>query len=137
MNPYKFFRLIIFSRRRSADNGGFALPMAIMVGLVLTVIGIVMMQRSMFQQNDSTSKAATDQAQNAAEAGITKIINLMNTPANRFISALPDCQNWNAGSNTCTDTGSTPSWHNLPNLGSWTITTPGAAVSRQQPPPPI
>ncbi|MBE9241351.1 pilus assembly PilX family protein [Synechocystis salina] len=127
MNPHKFFRFIILSYRRPADNGGFALPMAIMVGLVLTIIGVVIMQRSMFQQNNSTSKAATDQAQNAAEAGITKLINLMNTPANRFIAALPDCQNWNSGSSTCSDTDSTPSWHNLPNLGSWTITTPGAA----------
>lgn len=89
MNPQKFFRLIVLCHRRSADNAGFALPMAIMVGLVLTVIGIVIMQRSMFQQNDSTSKAATDQAQNAAETGIAKIQDLLTK--NRYAAEMPDC----------------------------------------------
>lgn len=134
MNPYEFFRLVLLSRnfrRYQQNNGGFALPMVIMVGLVVTILGVVIMQTSLFQQNDSTSKAATSKAQNAAEAGITKLVNLMNTPANRFIAALPDCQNWDSSSSNCTDSGSTPSWHNLSNLGSWTITTPGAAC---QPP---
>ncbi|QHV00750.1 pilus assembly PilX family protein [Synechocystis sp. CACIAM 05] len=120
MNPYKFFRLIIFSRRRSADNGGFALPMAIMVGLVLTVIGIVMMQRSMFQQNDSSSKAATDKAQNAAEAGVTRIVNLLNEPRRRFLATLPACVNpsLRTAGQACSDvsTGTdtvVPNWQNL------------------------
>jgi Tfp pilus assembly protein PilX len=123
MNPYSFFRLIILSRnsrRYSSDNGGFALPMVIMVGLVLTVIGIVIMQRSLFQQNDSTSKAATDKAQNAAEAGVVRITNLLNDPQRRFLATLPACVSprlrtaGQACSDVSTGTGTVvPNWQNL------------------------
>ncbi|AIE73048.1 MULTISPECIES: hypothetical protein [unclassified Synechocystis] len=123
MNPYKFFHLIIISQnrqRRSLGNDGFVMPMVIMVGLVLTVIGIVILQRSMFQQNDSTNKAATSQAQNAAEAGVARITNLLNEPQRRFLATLPACRDLplRTAGQTCSDvstgTGTVvPNWQNL------------------------
>ena len=134
MNPIHFFRLLFAYRghHRHSQNSGFVMPMVILIGLTLTLVGFAMMQRASSQKNDVTSKEATAKALNAAEAGVTQVMNLMNTPENRFIAALPDCTDapTTAGA-TCGDTGTTPSWSNLGNLGTWTIVTPGAAC---QPP---
>ena len=134
MNPLSYLRLLLAYRghHRSSQNSGFVMPLVILIGLTLTIVGFAMMQRASSQKNDATSKEATAKALSVAEAGVTQVMNLINTSENRFIAALPDCTDppGTAGA-TCSDTGSTPSWSNLSNLDSWTIITPGAAC---QPP---
>lgn len=127
MNPLTHLRLLLAHRghRRYSENAGFVMPLVILIGITLTVVGFAMMQRASSQKNDSTSKEATAKALSAAEAGVTRITNLLNDPDTRFLATLPACVNepLRQAGESCTDPSDpdtnpgnvTPNWQNLSN----------------------
>jgi len=108
-----------FSRNRpptslslQVRDRGFALPLAVGMGLIMILVGMTMVVRS---QNDSVTASAQKSnsgALGAAETGITRYQALINN--NRVIATYPACGNeaWTS-SGTCGNTGPSPvSWGN-------------------------
>lgn len=56
-------------------NGGFALPMVVMGGLVITVVGATIVLRGMKDNVDVISRQSQDSAEAVAEAGISRVLN--------------------------------------------------------------
>jgi len=123
MNPLHFFRLCLAYRwhHRHSRNSGFVMPMVILIGLILTLVGFAMMQRASSQKNDATSKETTAKALSVAEAGIARITNLLNAPSRRFLATLPACNDpfdSRQPGQACNDASSgsnivVPNWQNL------------------------
>jgi len=131
MNPLHFFRLVFAYRghhRDSTQNSGFVMPLVILVGLTLTVVGFAMMQRASSQKNDATSKEATAKALSVAEAGVTRVTDMLNAPARRFIATLPACNDppLRQAGQACNDASSganvVPNWSNIEptQMQNWT-----------------
>jgi Tfp pilus assembly protein PilX len=79
MNPHCFLRLLFSNRHQSDQNTGFVMPLVIMTGLILTIIGFAMMQRASTQKIDASNQVATAQALGIAEAGVARVMNLPST----------------------------------------------------------
>ncbi|MGB8699611.1 MAG: hypothetical protein WCD18_09370, partial [Thermosynechococcaceae cyanobacterium] len=89
---------------------GFALPIAMGVGLTLLLIGASMIVRSQSDSVAAVTQKTTARAQNAAESGIGRFQSLM--ASYRPIAVYPACNTWSGSS--CGDSGSSYSWKNLP-----------------------
>ncbi len=103
---------------RNSNEKGFALPIAMGVGLVIVLLGAVMMARSQTDRVTSSTQKATTQGLSAAETGVARYQDLVNKY--RAIS-------------TYNNTG-TVSWTNpssIPNISSCGSTTEATAVSAQ------
>jgi len=61
--------------KRKSNEGGFALPMVVMCGLVITVVGGTLLLKSMNMKNDSESAAQKSNSMALAEAGIARGLN--------------------------------------------------------------
>jgi Tfp pilus assembly protein PilX len=108
-------RLILMHR---SPEKGFALPIAMGVGLVIVLLGAVMMARSQTDRVTASTQKATTQGLSAAETGVARYQDLINKY--RAIA-------------TYNNTG-TISWTNassIPNISSCGSTTEASTVSAQ------
>ena len=113
---------------------GFVMPIVVMVGLVLTVLGFSMIQLSSDQKQQVVSKNLTNQTGSVAEAGVTRVMDLMNEIDNRFIATLPDCNNFNTATDTCSDAADVPNWNNLDDTSVWSFAAGEQEVCQAIPP---
>lgn len=67
------FVLNFLTAGRKKDSAGFALPLVIMGGLVITVAAAAIVMKGMNDQNQVTAQAAKSTADQAAEAGLTQV----------------------------------------------------------------
>ena len=74
---FKFFLINYLSRSRVSRNSGFALPMAIMVGLCIIVVGMAVVIQAQGNQSKVVSQQANAVANAAAEAGLTRVMNFI------------------------------------------------------------
>jgi Tfp pilus assembly protein PilX len=95
-------------------QAGFALPIAIGMGLVLVVIGIAMILRSQNDRIVATAQKTTARSLSAAETGIGRFQTLFSQY--RSIGRYPACSSWSG--DVCGDAGTTKSWATA---GSWPI----------------
>ena len=103
---------------RNSHEKGFALPIAMGVGLVIVLLGAVMMARSQTDRITSSTQKATNQGLSAAETGVARYQDLVNKY--RAIATY---------NNTGTVSWATPS--SIPNISSCGSTTEATAVSTQ------
>ncbi len=97
--------LRLIGMRSPKTDSGFILPVAIGVGLVMILLGIIIINRSMQNRFTAIAQKQTSQSQAAAEAGIAQLQSLFNRypPLATYSST-----NWNTLSdadltpNTCT-----------------------------------
>lgn len=75
------------NQKKPNRNKGFALPMAMMVGLVAVVVGATMVIRAQGGQSEVVSQAAKSTSLAAAETGLTRVQNMMNNV--KFVSLYP------------------------------------------------
>jgi hypothetical protein len=73
----KLFFLANLSRQKIGSDRGFALPMALMVGLVILVVGVTMIIRAQGDQSKVISQKAKAVADAAAETGLTRLQNMI------------------------------------------------------------
>jgi hypothetical protein len=91
--------------RSPKTDSGFILPVAIGVGLVMILLGIIIINRSMQNRFTAIAQKQTSQSQAAAEAGIAQLQSLFNRYPSLAIHSSTD---WNTLSdadlapNTCT-----------------------------------
>jgi hypothetical protein len=74
----KLFFLANLSRQKIGSDRGFALPMALMVGMVILVVGVTMIIRAQSDQSKVISQVQTSQADAIAEAGATRYMDFLN-----------------------------------------------------------
>jgi hypothetical protein len=91
--------------RRS--DSGFALPIALGVGLFLIIVAASVILRSQQQQVDAIAQKQTASSLSAAEVGVSRIQNLLTRY--RAASLYPACAN--SSGSTC-DAGAAPTWNN-------------------------
>jgi Tfp pilus assembly protein PilX len=97
-----------------SNQKGFALPIAMGMGLFLLLIATIMMFKSQSDRVSAASQKATTQSLSAAETGVTRYQYLINN--NRAIAPYPDCAGTRNSSGTCPDSGSTKSWANATSI---------------------
>ncbi|MEB3311326.1 MAG: hypothetical protein VKJ02_13955 [Snowella sp.] len=111
MNPIIY---LLFKSRRPLSNRdtslsnsdrGFMLPLALMIGLVLIVASLGMIASSQSGQRDTSSQKTTAEGLSAAEAGVTRILDLVNQ--NKYVAEIPDCVGTRDASGRCLDDGGT------------------------------
>lgn len=102
---------IEYSLKCRKGQAGFALPVAIGMGLIILLVGLTMLLRSQDSQVSAIAQKDTAKSLNAAETGVNEIRALINQ--HRAIAKYPACVNRDT-SGSCLDTGSTESWF-LPN----------------------
>ncbi len=73
--------------KRRASEQGFALPIALGMGLVMVLVGTTMVLRSQDDQVTASAQKATNRGLSAAETGITQYQSLINR--NRIIAMYP------------------------------------------------
>jgi Tfp pilus assembly protein PilX len=106
--------------KRYRSQEGFALPIALGVGLTLLLISISMIARSQSDNVAASSQKANARGLSAAETGVSRIQELINQY--RPIASYPACSAWSTSNNSCSDTSSSAtSWKNptsIPNLNT-------------------
>lgn len=100
--------------KSSYGEQGFALPIAVGVGLLMLMVGATMIVRSQADVNTANAQKATARGLSAAEIGIARYQSiLVQTPE---ISLYPDCAGVDrtnlAAGTACTDGTTTQSWYN-------------------------
>lgn len=70
-------------------ESGFAMVIAVSLGLIMILVGLTMTMRSQGDQITASQQKATDQALAAAEKGVAYYQQFIN--ANRMLSTYPDC----------------------------------------------
>jgi hypothetical protein len=83
MNTRFFLNFLTAPKR----NAGFAMPMVIMAGLVITVAAAAIAMKGMNDQNQVTSKAMKQQSEAIAEAGVTQVQNFL--LGSKFMALYP------------------------------------------------
>jgi hypothetical protein len=104
--------------KRSPSDQGFALPLAMGMGLIMLLTGITMIARSQNDRIAASAQSATGGALGAAETGITRYQALIDS--NRVIAEYPACKSlsWdNPSTINCDNTGSDPkTWKNAASI---------------------
>jgi Tfp pilus assembly protein PilX len=103
--------LRLIGMRSPKTDSGFILPVAIGVGLVMILLGIIIINRSMQNRFTAIAQKQTSQSQAAAEAGIAQLQSLFNRypPLAAYCSSkIPTCtttnpKDWQSLSNTDLD----------------------------------
>ncbi|KAI9135007.1 hypothetical protein ON05_018290 [Acaryochloris sp. CCMEE 5410] len=105
-------------------QAGFALPVAIGMGLIILLVGLTMLLRSQDSQVSAIAQKDTAKSLNAAETGVNEIRALINQ--HRAIANYPACTTdlntppTRNADGTCSDSGSSiESWalpNNIPNI---------------------
>jgi len=113
---FRFLLINYLSRSKLSRNSGFALPMAIMVGLCIIVVGMAVVIQAQGNKSKVTSQVTTSQANAIAEAGVAQYMNFLNQ--NRALLTYPDCDGTrDASTGACPDTGTaTKSWSLVSNV---------------------
>lgn len=106
---------IEYSLRCRKGQAGFALPVAIGMGLIILLVGLTMLLRSQDSQVSAIAQKDTAKSLNAAETGVNEIRALINQ--HRAIAVYPACENRDS-SGTCLDSNPTPSWRLPDNITS-------------------
>ena len=83
------FKFALILHLNSDRHQGFALPMAMMVGMVMLVVGITMIVRSQGDQSKAVAQQAKSASIAAAETGLTRVQSMMNDSSVRFIALYP------------------------------------------------
>lgn len=98
-----------------SSEEGFAIPIALGMGLIMILLATTAIVRSQSGRVASINKKSTAQSLAAAEAGIARIQDFLNS--NRAAASYPACVAWNSSGTgaACTDTGTTASWGNAAN----------------------
>ncbi|MEB3120853.1 MAG: hypothetical protein VKL41_06480 [Snowella sp.] len=81
---FKFFLINCLSRYRFSRDSGFALPMAIMVGGCIMIVGLAVVIQAQGNQSKVVSQKANAVANAAAESGLTNVQNFLNN--NSFLA---------------------------------------------------
>ena len=76
---FKFLLINYLGRYKLARNSGFALPMAIMVGACIIIVGLAVVIQAQGNKSKVTSQVTTSQADALAEAGATRYIDFLNS----------------------------------------------------------
>lgn len=103
-----------FALIRRYSEQGFAMPVAIGLGLIMLLIGATMIVRSQGDQVTALAQKATNQGLSAAETGVARYQSLINN--NRIIATYKDCEGTRSALGVCPDTGTTKSWTNATNI---------------------
>jgi Tfp pilus assembly protein PilX len=125
MNTHSLNHKLKTALTRRTREQGFAMPVALGLGLVMALVGITVIVRSQGDRVASSAQKATAGGLSAAETGIARYQSLIN--ANRPIAMYPACNSWSSGS-SCNDTGAVTSWGNavsIPAYGSTCTTSSG------------
>jgi hypothetical protein len=105
---------------RFKNQQGFALPIAMGVGVVLLLIGVSMIVRSQADSTTATTQKSTARGLSAAETGIGRIQEQINNA--RPIAKYSACISWSTTDTSCSDTtASAASWKNpatIPNVST-------------------
>ncbi|MBJ7898930.1 MAG: hypothetical protein GC158_03165 [Cyanobacteria bacterium RI_101] len=110
--------------------GGFVLPLVMMVGLVIAIVGVVMLQQSRSDQIGALNQQFAAKSLSMAEVGVTRLQDLLNK--NRYLAMFPDCVSGRNSSGVCQDSsaGAQKSWANVTNIPLLTVC--GAAGNPSQ-----
>lgn len=103
------------SNRRPSSDEGFVLPIVLGFGFLLLIIGLTIVLKSQGDQTIASSQKASANSEAAAELGITRFQNLINS--NRVIANYPACVTWSTDG-SCADT-SAKSWKTASNSALW------------------
>lgn len=109
---------IVYSLKYRKGQAGFALPVAIGMGLIILLVGLTMLLRSQDSQVSAIAQKDTAKSLNAAETGVNEIRALINQ--HREIALRNGCNSRDTSGN-CLDTGTDESWflpNNIPNFAS-------------------
>jgi hypothetical protein len=101
------------------DDAGFALPIALGVGLFLIIVAASIILRSQQQQVNAIAQKQTASSLSAAEVGVSRIQNLLTRY--RAASLYPSCS---APSGETCDAGATPAWKNASAIPGLSTTCP-------------
>lgn len=116
--------------KNSSSEQGFAIPIAVGMGLVMLLIGTTMIVRSQGDEVTALTQKATNRGLSAAETGITRYQALINS--NRVIATYKDCEGIRPTSGVskgvCPDTGTTISWANAPSIPGITSCSGGGSA---------
>jgi hypothetical protein len=89
------FVLNFLTAGRKKHSAGFALPLVIMGGLVITVAAAAIVMKGMNDQNQVTAQKAKNSSREASETGIERIkATMVSSPAARYM-ALYNSSQWN------------------------------------------
>ena len=100
-------------KNRSSEQG-FAIPIAVGMGLIMILVGTTMIVRSQGDEVTALTQKATNRGLSAAETGISRYQSLIYK--NRVIATYKDCDGARNSSGVCPDTGTTKSWANAAQL---------------------
>jgi hypothetical protein len=108
----KLFFLANLSRQKIGSDRGFALPMALMVGMVILVVGATMIIRAQGDQSKIIAQTTSNKAMAIAEAGATRYVEFLNN--NRGLIPYDSCAVVNTTTGACADdtagTTTTTTW---------------------------
>lgn len=108
----KLFFLVNLSRQKIGSDRGFALPIALMVGLVILVVGATMIIRAQGDQSKIIAQTTSNKAMAIAEAGATRYVDFLNN--NRGLIPYDSCAVVNTETGACADdtasTTTTATW---------------------------
>lgn len=109
------------------NDRGFAMPVAIGLGLIILLIAATMLARSRGDQVTASAQKSTNQGLSAAETGVTRYQSLINN--NRVIATYKDCAGTRNASGVCSDTGTTKSWANATTISGITSCSGGGSAT--------
>ena len=75
---FKLSFITYLNQRRVSRDSGFALPLAIMVGLCIVVVGMAVVMQAQGNQSKVVSQKAKSVVNAAAESGFTNVQNFLN-----------------------------------------------------------
>lgn len=104
---------IVYSLKYRKGQAGFALPVAIGMGLIILLVGLTMLLRSQDSQVSAIAQKDTAKSLNAAETGVNEIRNLINDY--RELAEFPACAGAWDSDDLCPDDpddSSIQSWKN-------------------------
>ncbi|MGK7937289.1 MAG: hypothetical protein AB4206_16100 [Xenococcaceae cyanobacterium] len=101
------FKVFLLSRPKEQ---GFVIPVVIALGLIMTLVGTISIFQSSDEQITATSQRASAKALAAAEIGVARYRELIDTY--KIIATYPACVSWGSDGK-CDDTNNTISWGNI------------------------
>ncbi|MEB3249749.1 MAG: hypothetical protein VKK07_10435 [Merismopediaceae bacterium] len=113
----KLLLICNLNRQKINSHRGFALPMAMMVGMVILVVGATIIIRAQSDQSKMITQSTTNRAMAIAEAGATRYIEFLNN--NRGLIPFPSCVTTDSTTGACTDGNTVKSLYqatNIPNI---------------------
>ena len=105
---------------RSAREEGFAIPIAMGMGLVMLLLAMTAIVRSQSDARVAVDRKFSAQARTAAEIGVTRVQDFLNRY--RAAATAPACTSWpTSGYGDCNDSGATISWDVPGNIKNYVL----------------